>query len=166
MCTGKRFSASSYFLVIQKRSLRTPDLIFLPFLCHLRFLEIYLDFNSGDRLEFDVILFLMGSLSISLKSPEHLKFNIRFHGSRNNEFDSNTFYENLRTAWRYLDSFTTHPASSQLRRVDININYVFYLKHDDGAEPVKEEILKAVFCGLPLLHQKGLLFVEAVMVGK
>ena len=145
-------------------------MIFLPFLCRLRFLEIYLDFTSGDRLDFDIIFFLMGSLSISLRSPEHLEFNIRIHGSRYNKLESNTFYENLRTAWNDLDSITTHPASSRLQRINININYVIYLEHeslnDDEAEHVKEGILKAVFCGLPLLHKKGILFVEAVMVWK
>ena len=107
----------------------------------------------------------MGSLSISLTSLEHLELDIRFYCSKYRKFDSNTFYENLRTAWDDLDSITTHPSSSRLQRVDININYMLYLEHDDGAEPVKEEILKAVFCGLPLLHKKGILFVDAVIVG-
>jgi hypothetical protein len=128
----------------------------------LRFLEIYLDLSSGTRHDFKILTSLMGSLSISLTSPEHLEFNIRFHGY--NKFDSNTFYENLRKAWSDLDSITTHPTtSSHLQRVDININYVFHHRErDDEAEPVKDEVLKSVFCGLPLLHKKGILFVEAV----
>jgi hypothetical protein len=102
----------------------------------------------------------MGTLSISLTSPEHLGFNIRFRGY--NKID-NSFYENLRNAWSDLNSITTHLTSSRLQRVDIGITYAFHLKRDDGAEPVKDEFLKAVFCGLPLLHKKGILFVEAVL---
>jgi len=137
------------------------DVIFLPFMCHLRSLEIHLDFSSGTTHDFNVLSFLMRSLSISLTSPEHLEFNIEFHGY--NQFNPNTFYENLRSAWSHLDSITTHPNISQLQRVDINIDYAAYCKHDDGAEPDKDEFLKAVFDGLPLLRTKGILFVEAVL---
>jgi hypothetical protein len=162
MLTGRRFSSSAYFTVIHRRSHRPIELIFLPFMCRLRFLEIYLDFSSGTRRDFEVLTSLIGSLSISLTSPEHLEFNIRFHGY--NKFDSNTFYENLRKAWSDLDSIATHPTSSHLQRVDINIHYAVFhhRERDDEAEPVKDEVLKSVFCGLPLLHKKGILFVEAV----
>ena len=112
--------------------------------------------------DFNVLSFLMGSLCTSLTSPatlEHLEFNIRFRGNILN-FDSNTFYENLRDAdvWSHLDSITTHPTGSRLQRVDININYRF---HCD--EPDEDEVLKAVLDGLPLLRTQGILFVQATL---
>ena len=140
-------------------------MIFLPFMCGLRFLEIYLVLGSGTTHDFKLLTFLMNSLSISLASPENLEFNIRFRGSKFSNLDSDTFYENLTTAWSGLDSITTHPTSSRLQRVDVNIIYVLHRERDDGAEPadVKDKVLNAVFCGLPLLHKKGILFVEAVL---
>ena len=164
MRTGRRFPLSAYISVIQQRSHRRIDVIFLPFMCRLRFLEIYLDI--GSKHDFNILSFLMGSLSISLKSPEHLEFNIRFHGY--SQFHPNTFYENLRNAWSHLDSIATHPTSSRLEQVDININYVSHCKSDNsldtsGAEPDKDDVLKAVLDGLPLLHKKRILFVEAVV---
>jgi hypothetical protein len=130
-------------------------------MCRLRFLEIYLDLCSGSSHDFVVLSFLMGSLSISLTSPEHLMFDIRFNGFGN--FDSNTFYDNLRISWSRLDSITTHSTSSRLQRVDININYVFRYEYDHGIGPDKDEISKAVLDGLPLLSTKGILFVEAIL---
>ena len=121
---------------------------------------MHLDFSSGTRRDFDVLSYLIGSLSISLASPERLEFNIEFHGY--NEFNSDTFYENLRNAWSHLDTITTHPTGSRLQQVDINIIYGNYCKHD-GAEFDKDEAMKAVFDGLPLLHAKGILFVEAIL---
>ena len=141
---------------------------FLPFISHLRFLEIYIDLGRAFRNDFNNLSFLMCSLEVSLTSPatlEHLKFNIRFRSDTDN-FNFNTFYENLRhvggsDAWSHLDSIATHPAGSRLQRVDININYAFRCNLD-GAEPDKDKVLKAVLHGLPLLRTKGILFVEAV----
>ena len=135
-------------------------MIFLPFMCGLRFLEIYLDIFSGTTNDFKLLTFLMDSLSISLTSSEHLEFNIRFLYGNINIIP--TFYENFRSAWSLLDSITYHPNSSRLQRVDININYASWCEYDGWAEPDKDEFLKAVFDGLPLLHAKGILFVEAV----
>ena len=150
--------SSAYLSVIQ-RFHRSIDLIFLPFLCRLRFLEIYLDLTCGTRSDFNILSFLMGSLSISLSSPEHLEFNIRFHSYK--IFNYFAFYENLRNTWRHLDGITTRSTSSRLQRVDININYAF---QDDLVEkPDKNEISKAVLDGLPLLRTKGILFVKAVL---
>ena len=108
----------------------------------------------------------MASLSISLTSPatlEHLEFNIRFRGGMD-DFNFHSFYMVLRVAdaWRHLDSITTHPAGSLLQRVDINIDYAFRY-NEDGAEPDKDEVLKAVLDALPLLRRKGILFVKAVV---
>ena len=135
-------------------------MIFLPFMCGLRFFEVYLDLEGGTERDFNVFFFLIGSLSISLTSSEHLEFNIRFRYGNSNNINP-TFYENFRNAWSLLDSITYH--HSRLQRVEININYACYCEHDDGTEPDKDEFLKAVFDGLPLLHAKGILFVEAVL---
>jgi hypothetical protein len=116
--------------------------------------------------DFDILSFLMGSLSISLTFPatlEHLKFNISFRGSDNDFIRrEENFYEDLRRAdaWRYLDSITSHPTGSQLQRVDIDIYYSFRYD-DDVREPYPNEVKNAVLDGLPLLRTKVNLFVEA-----
>jgi hypothetical protein len=134
-------------------------------MCRLRFFEIDAHLGSATMYDFDILSLFMGSLRISLTSPatlEHLKFKILFRGCHYT-FNSNTFYENLRDAdvWRHLDSITTHPTGSRLRRVDIDINYAF--RYIGFAEPVEDKVKKAVLDGLPLLHTKGILFVEAVL---
>ena len=162
---GTRFPSSAYFSLIQDSEGSTES-IFLSFMCRLRFFEIYIDLGSATMHDFDILSFLMGSLCISLTSPatlERLEFNIWFRGS-SNDFDSHTFYENLRDAnvWNHLDSMTSHPTGSRLQRVDINIDYSFC--YDDyGKEPDKDEVLKAVLDGLPLLRTKGILFVKATL---
>jgi hypothetical protein len=116
-------------------------------------------------LGFDIVLScLMGSLCISLTSPailEHLKFNIIFRGYEW-ELVNSKLCDNLRDAevWSYLDSITTLPTGSQLKRVDINIDYC--LREDDKyVKPDRNEVLEAVLDNLPLLRTKGILFVEA-----
>ena len=134
--------------------------MFLPFMCRLRFLEIFIDLGSATEFDFDILSFLMGSLCMSLTSPatlEQLKFNISFNGNTDN-FD---FYEDVRGAdvWSHLDSITTHPTGSRLQQVDINIDYWF--GHDNHeVEPDENEVLKAVLDSLPLLCKKDILFVE------
>ena len=134
-------------------------------MCRLRFFEIHFDFGYASEPDYDrdfrILSVLMGSLFMSLTSPatlEHLEFNIRF-----DSISEGIFYENLRNAdvWSYLDSITTYPTSSRLRRVDININYFVYEEDEDGDEDVENEILKVVLDGLPLLRTKGILFVKA-----
>ena len=158
-CTGRGFSSPGCFSVVQKRSLRKPDLIFLPFLSRLRFLEIHLNLYLSYSTTgfFNEISFLIRSIPISLTYLEHLEFNIRFRGYF---FFRPTFYEKLRNAWSHLDSITIHPNSSRLQRVDINIDYSSYCGNY-GGKPDKDEFLKAIIDGLPLLHTKGILFVEA-----
>ena len=130
-------------------------------MCRLRFLEIYLNLSRTMGHGFNILNFLMGSLSISLTSSEHLKLNIRFRTDI--PFDPYTFYGYLRSVWRPLDSFTTDPTRSRLQRVDININYVCLVKYAWVEEPDNNEISKAVLDGLPLLRSKGILFVKAVL---
>ena len=92
---------------------------------------------------------------------QHLKLNIRFEGN-DNFFDHDSFYRDLRDddVWGHLDSIVTHPTGSWLQRVDINI--IYHFRYDDNVvEPDNDEILKAVLDGLPLLRDKGILFVEA-----
>jgi hypothetical protein len=130
----------------------------------VRSLETYLGFGHGSEDEFDTLSFFLGSLSISLTSPEQLKFNIGFD-TLLSPFEHDTFYVNLRNAWSHLDSITTHPTSSQLQRVDINISYRHHRRGwlDNVVEPDKNEISKAVLGGLPLLSRKGILFVKVVL---
>ena len=114
--------------------------------------------------DFGILSFLMRSLRVSLTSPatlEHLKFNISFQGN-DNDFNYYTLFDDLRVAdvWRHLDSFITHPTGSQLQRVDINIKYKFRY-NDDGVKPDNAEILEVVLDALPLLREKGILFIEA-----
>jgi hypothetical protein len=145
------------------KSYRPTELIFLPFMCRLRFLEIYLDLSYGTTHDFEILSSLIGSLSISLTSPEHLKFDILFHNYfKINFITSVAFYEDLRNAWRHLDSIASHPTNSQLlQRVDININCVTLF---DGVKgPEEDEVLKAVLGGLPLLRTKGILFFGGVL---
>ena len=141
--------------------------IFLPFMCRLRSLEIIIDPRSATMSDFAVLSFLMRSLSISLTSPatlEHLKFDITFEGN-DDDFDLYAFYHDLRDTdiWSHLDSIITHPTGSRLQRVDINIDTFRW--HGNVMEAGNNEILQAVLDGLPLLREKGILFVEATVAG-
>jgi hypothetical protein len=102
----------------------------------------------------------MRSLCVSITSPaalENLKLRIWFNASNN--YDA--FYEDLRRSdvWHPLDSIIAHLPSSRLRRVDNHIILSFY-HGDNMLEPDTDEILKAVHDGLPLLHEKCILFVK------
>jgi hypothetical protein len=129
---------------------------------------MHIDLGSATTFDFGLLSFLMASLRTSLTSPatlELLEFNIRFRGGDsyfNRDFHS--FYDNLRVgeAWSHLDSIATHPAGSRLQRVGINIDYAFP-EEEHGAEPDRDEVLKALLDGLPLLRRKGILFVKAVV---
>ena len=181
---SKRFPSSAFFLLIRDtESFAKP--VILPFMCRLRFFEIYVNLGPATLSDFGFLSLLMSSLCISLTSPatlEHLKLKIRFRSySRIDNFDCAAFYENLRNAevWSHLDSITSHPAGSQLRRVGIFINYSFCHdidtdgervgpnlhndedELDDGDEPDVVEVVEAVLDGLPLLCSKDILFVKA-----
>ena len=138
----------------------TTESIFLPFMCCIRFLEIYILLGSpSDEDDFHPLSFVIRSLSISLTSSatlEHLKFNIRFTGI---VFNYDTFYDNLRDAvlWRHLDSIATHPTDATLQRVDISIRFAFVVTDEPDVDKVK----KAVIDSLPLLRMKGILLVNA-----
>jgi hypothetical protein len=163
---GTRFPTSACFFLIRDMEV-PPEPIFLPFMCRLRFFEIDINPDSATMRDFDsdILPFLMRSLRVSLTSPatlEHIKFNICFRGY-NNQFDRYGFYEDLCDAdvWRQLDSIITHPTGSRLQRVDIDIDYSF--RYDDDVRPSNDKILEAVLDGLPLLREKGILFVEATV---
>ena len=143
--------------------------IFLPFMCRLRVLEIYIDPCSATMKDFDVLSFLIGSLRISLTSPatlEHLKFNIVFEGDDNQlEFNHFRFLDDLGDAdvWSHLDSIITHPTGSRLQRVDVNIEYAF--GYDEGViVPHPTQVSEPVLDALPLLREKGILFVKATEI--
>ena len=140
-------------------------MIFVPFKCGLRFLEIHIDIANVE--DFALLASLMVILSNSLPSPatlEHLEFNIWVR-DLGNGFD-NTFYENLRETWSHLDYITTHPTGSRLQRVDINIKAAFSSEHYTRVERKEldeNKVLKAAFDALPLLHTKGIAFVKTAM---
>jgi hypothetical protein len=138
--------------------------IFLPFLCRVRCFEIHVYPSSAVMRDFNILSFLMRSLRVSLTSPatlEHLKFYISFFGN-DNFFDHYGFYDDLRDddVWSHLDSLVTHPSGSRLQRVDIVILYSF--RYDDNVvEPDEDEVVEPILDALPLLREKGILFVKA-----
>jgi hypothetical protein len=73
----------------------------------------------------------------------------------------NRFYDNIRRVLNPLDFVATRSASSRLHRVDTNVNYSFQYEDDDDVEPHRDAILRVVHDGLPLLHMKSMLMVEA-----
>jgi hypothetical protein len=139
--------------------------IFLPFMCRLRIFEIYIHPSSMSDI-FAIMSFLMCSLRVSLTSPatlEHLKFDMVFEGN-SNDFDYEALFDDLRHAdvWRHLDSIITHPTGSRLQRVEINIKYSFRYDDDDDVSELEEtEVVGPVLDTLPLLREKGILFVVA-----
>ena len=102
--------------------------------------------------------------SFSLASPAtlvRLEFHIRILGIiLRLETLNDAFYELLRdlNAWNYLESITTDPAGSRLRRVGIHLYYGFY-EEVTGDLAYRDKVLKALLDGLPLLRRKGILFV-------
>ena len=136
--------------------------IFLPFMGCLRVFEIYIGYGS----DLDTLSLLMRSLRVSLTSPatlEHLKITIEFEGN-DNHFNYYALFDELRDAdvWHHLDSMIAHPIGSLLQRVDIHIPYCFGYD-DDGQEPHDTEVMEPVLDALPLLREKGILFVEATL---
>ena len=136
--------------------------IFLPFMGCLHVFEIYVRYAS----DLDTLSLLMRSLRVSLTSPatlEHLKITIEFEGN-DNHFNYYALFDELRDAdvWHHLDSMIAHPIGSLLQRVDIHIPYCFGYD-DDGQEPRDTEVMEPVLDALPLLREKGILFVEATL---
>ena len=135
---------------------------------HLRVFEIYVHPSSATMSDFDILSFLMRSLRVSLTSPatlEHLKFIIIFE-AHSNQFDYYALFDDLRDddVWRHLDSIITHPTGSRLQRVDINIEYSFRFDND-VVEPDETAVEEPVLDALPLLREKGILFVKAEVSG-
>jgi len=160
---GTRCPTSVYISLIGDMEGPTEP-IFLPFMCRLRSFEINI---AEFVVNLGILSFLMRSLCVSLTSPatlEHLKFKIYFRGNDNRYRYG--FYKDLRDAdvWNHLDLIITHPTGSRLQRVDIDIDYTFRY-NDDTRTPNNDEILKIVLDALPLLREKGILFVE-VKVGQ
>ena len=136
----------------------------MPFMWHLRVLEIHAVLYSGIMGALDTMSVLIRSLLLSLTSPtplEHIEFNIVFKGYRD-YFDYDWFRDTLRDAdlWSHLNSIITHPTGSRLQRVDINFEYTFRY-NDNVVEPDNAKISELVLDALPLLHEKGILFVKA-----
>ena len=166
---GTVFPTSAYFsLIWEMEGLTEP--IFLPFMCRLRILEIYgdIDPSSVTMGDFNILSLLIRSLRASLTLPatlEHLKFDIEFTGNiAPMHFDIDGFFDDLRDAdvWSHLDSIITHPTGSRLQRVDINIEYKFWDDELDYIrEPYNTEVSEPILDALPLLREKGILFIEA-----
>jgi hypothetical protein len=110
----------------------------------------------------DDLSILIRSLCVSLTSPatlESLRIDIWFPYPD----DYDAFFENLRDAdvWSQLDSIITYPTGSRLQRVYIYIQGIGYAEADEQLEPDElDEIFQAVKDSLPLLCEKGILFVE------
>ena len=128
-------------------------------MCRLRVLEINIDlFLAGD---FDILSSLIRSLRLSLTSPatlEHLMIDIVLKHI-DKYFHLDWSYDDLRDAdvWSHLDSIITHPTGSRLQRVDISIEYPSAYTYGEMGPDDSETVLDA----LPLLREKGILFVEA-----
>jgi hypothetical protein len=142
--------------------------VFLPFMCRIRVFEIHVDPSSAAMRDFTILSLLVRSLRVSLTSPatlERLKIGIVFEAN-DNFFDYDSLLDHLRQAdvWSHLDSIITHPTGSKLQRVDIDIKYSFRYD-DDGVEvePLNNLVLEPVLEALPLLREKGILFVEAAV---
>jgi hypothetical protein len=126
------------------------EAIFLPFMCSLRFFEIYVVLSSATLSFFDILSFLMGSLCISLTSLA--TWSSTLGGRDYVRYNSYRFIANLCDAdvWTRLDSITTHPAGSRLQGVVINIDYT--LRYDDYRqfEPVETrgEVVRSVLDSL------------------
>jgi hypothetical protein len=145
--------------------------IFVPFMCRPRSVKIFAGhFMAGDSdvLSSDVLSIWMRSLCVSLTSPatlERLELEISFIYPD----DYDAFLENLRDAdiWSQLDSIIAHPTGSRLQRVDIYIQGTVYEEDHDLHERYREfdgneldEVVRAVNDSLPLLSEKGILFVD------
>src|SRR6266508_3303287 len=136
--------------------------MFLPFMSHLHILEIYVNPYSTTIGHFDILTFLILSLHASSSSPatlEHLKFSITILVDEN-MLDNDGFYDNLYSdnVWRHLDSITIHPTGSQLQRVEVDIKFCY--DNDDDTVDTGEDVLEPIFDELPLLREKGILFVH------
>ena len=167
---GTRFPSPAYFPLIWEMEDHTQP-IFLPFMCRLRVLEIYIDPSSATMSDFGMLSFLIRSLLVSLTSPatlEHLKFDISFEPYAHRFYqDRALFFDDLRNAgvWSHLGSIITLPTGSRLQRVDIKIRFNFICNSEHDMYPddskVSKPVLNAVHDALPLLHEEGILFVEA-----
>ena len=142
--------------------------MFLPFMCSLRVLEIHIDPVSAVMEDFNMLSFLIRSLRISLTSPatlEHLIFNIVFEGYGDDNFYYYSFFNDLRRdLWSHLDPIIIHPSSSRLQRVDINIDYIFQDNYSNVIPVDDLEVSEPILDALPLLREKGILFVKATEI--
>ena len=150
-----------YLLMWYLKGLPTGP-IFLPFMSRLRFLQIDIGASLLEPSELHTLSFLLRSLQISLTSPptlEHLKCDITLC---DDPMVLDDFHQELRDAdiWKHLDSITTCQSGSKLQRVDIGIAYPF-CEGDGMPDPdmTADQLGSLVSDGLPLLEEKGILFV-------
>jgi hypothetical protein len=132
-------------------------------MCHLRGLVVNITSRSLAPTLSDIkaMSFIMHSLRISLTAPptlERLTFCLVFEPWGKN-FPP-TFSHDMRNAnfWNDLDSFVTHPTASRLQRVDIDISYS---RVDPLYWPDHDKVVESILGSLPLLRERGILFVRA-----
>jgi hypothetical protein len=73
-----------------------------------------------------------------------------------------TLLDDIRDAdfWSDLDTFVTHPTGSRLQRVDIEVSH--YSQPDPTFYwPDPKKLVESVHDWLPLLRERGILFVRA-----
>ena len=133
-------------------------------MCHLRAFEVYIDsLFVMDGLH--IMSLMIRSLCMSLTSPaatlEYLKVDMIELSEK--FFDYDSFLDDLRDAevWRHLDSIIAHPIGSRLQRVDIHIGYNFPYH---AYKPDETEVAQTILGILPLLCEKGILFVETTAI--
>jgi hypothetical protein len=134
-----------------------PEPTFLPLMSHLRVFTLWISLLPGTSISyFDILPFMIHSLLVSLSSPatlEHLKLYLDYLDVDNRDALHDDLH--ITGVWSLLDSIITHPTGSRLQRVDI----AYQLASDDE----NDDIVNRTFNALPLLREKGVLFVEATV---
>jgi hypothetical protein len=162
---GTRFPSPAYFSLIWYIA-DLPEPTFLPLMSHLRVFTLCINpLPPGTWInDFDILPFLIQSLLVTLSSPatlEHVKLYLDFSDVE----DRDALLDDLHDAgvWKQLDSIITHPTGSRLQRVDINIAYqpASDNESDDIVGTGEADVANRIFDALPLLREKGVLFVEA-----
>jgi hypothetical protein len=141
-------------------------------MCRLRHFCINVDLGSASFPDFNILFSLIRSLRVSLTSPATLEILALFISitpilvDNFYQYSSSGEFRNTRF-WSLLDSIITCPSGSLLQSVNIYITCRFdRLRHDRWDVRLKQdEISEQVLDGLPLLREKGILFVTTTVHG-
>ena len=108
----------SHYIIRESEDL--PDSMFLPFISHIRVLEIYVNpYTRPSATSTSSINSLRDRLTSLSPTLEHLKFSITILVDMRmlDEFFDDLYPDEV---WRFLDSIPTRPfSSSRLQRVDM-----------------------------------------------